>query len=260
VRDPRSLKVLASLSIKKAIQVPDAAFSMPTIQDKDASHLFQGDQKGGDVHLKGRGVVHRGRDIDHKGSTIPKLPKGNLVSVSVRYWDHYSKGMTHAVYLKTMAKTLDTLVEMGYTPVFASTCTGFRGYHKDDRRTALQVRKLMRHGGSTKVLTSHLSPEQLVSIYSRMEFHIGTRMHSNIFALTAGVPVLAIAYEDKTYGLMSILKLERYAIDIEELDARRLLEMVKDIAHERDRLASDIKTRTEQLRKASMQTPRLMSR
>ena len=47
-----------------------------------------------------------------------------------------------------------------------------------------------------------------------------------ILALLAGAPVLPIAYEFKTKELFAKLKLDRWVQDIEELDGRKLIEVV----------------------------------
>ncbi len=41
-----------------------------------------------------------------------------------------------------------------------------------------------------------------------MDLFLGTRLHSNIFALVAGVPVVAVAYQYKTFGLMEMIGLK----------------------------------------------------
>jgi colanic acid/amylovoran biosynthesis protein len=55
---------------------------------------------------------------------------------------------------------------------------------------------------------------------------VATRMHANLLALTAGVPVVAIAYEAKTQGIMEQLGLEGYVIDISRLRANELISLV----------------------------------
>ena len=49
-----------------------------------------------------------------------------------------------------------------------------------------------------------------------MDLLLGTRLHSNIFALTQGVPVVAIGYQAKTWGTMEMLGLASWVIALEE--------------------------------------------
>ncbi len=48
-------------------------------------------------------------------------------------------------------------------------------------------------------------------------------MHSNIFALSEGVPVLAIGYLYKTRGMMQMLQLDEWVLDINEINGHKLV-------------------------------------
>jgi colanic acid/amylovoran biosynthesis protein len=67
------------------------------------------------------------------------------------------------------------------------------------------------------ILPLDLLPQEEKEILGCMSFLVGTRMHSNIFALCAGIPVLAISYSPKTAGIMSMLGLEKWVAPIEEV-------------------------------------------
>ncbi|NJP07613.1 MAG: hypothetical protein HC837_19340 [Chloroflexaceae bacterium] len=67
----------------------------------------------------------------------------------------------------------------------------------------------------------------LHAAYGLTDLLIGTRMHSNIFALTNGVPVVAIGYRHKTMGMMEMLGLERYVIDIAQVDSNTLTALLQ---------------------------------
>jgi colanic acid/amylovoran biosynthesis protein len=68
------------------------------------------------------------------------------------------------------------------------------------------------------------SPMVLKSAYGLMDIFIGTRMHSNIFALSSEVPTLAIAYRYKTQGIMHMLGLDEWVIDIQAINSDVLIE------------------------------------
>jgi colanic acid/amylovoran biosynthesis protein len=59
-------------------------------------------------------------------------------------------------------------------------------------------------------------------MYAAADLHLGTRMHSDILAMSAGTPAVAIAYEDKTVGLMEMMDLRDLLLDIESLAAPEL--------------------------------------
>lgn len=60
------------------------------------------------------------------------------------------------------------------------------------------------------VIQEDLTPADLKSTIAECKFFIGTRMHSNIFALCSLVKTVAIAYEYKTSGIMAMLDLSEY--------------------------------------------------
>ena len=56
---------------------------------------------------------------------------------------------------------------------------------------------------------------------------LGSRLHSNIFTLTEGVPVLAIAYQDKTFGVLRMLGLDEWVVDIRAVEAGQLVDLLR---------------------------------
>ena len=77
-----------------------------------------------------------------------------------------------------------------------------------------------------------------------MTYFVGTRMHSNIFALSMGVPVLAIGCQPKTSGLMEQLGLGEWTVPIDSLEPHRLQDAYRRLVARgpdvRQRLASAI--------------------
>ncbi|MCL3817238.1 polysaccharide pyruvyl transferase family protein [Aeromicrobium wangtongii] len=72
-----------------------------------------------------------------------------------------------------------------------------------------------------------LSFEQLRSLYGRLHLLLGTRMHANILAMTAGTPVAAIAYEPKTTGILDSMGLSSWGLDITALGNGNLAELLE---------------------------------
>ena len=62
-----------------------------------------------------------------------------------------------------------------------------------------------------------------------MDYFVGTRMHSNIFATSMCVPTTAIAYEKKTNGIMETVGLENYIIEIDDITSSDLYNKVEDM-------------------------------
>lgn len=76
------------------------------------------------------------------------------------------------------------------------------------------------------IRTDDWSPSQIKSLINQMDFFVGTRMHSNIFATSAFVPTTAIAYEKKTNGIMETVGLEDYIVEIDSITAEELISTI----------------------------------
>lgn len=95
----------------------------------------------------------------------------------------------------------------------------------DDRIPAARVAAQLADLGERVVQVQEiLSPDQLKACYGGVDIFLGTRLHANIFALCEGRPVLAVAYQPKTHGIMSMLGLEAWVIDLEDAHGNRLAE------------------------------------
>ncbi|GAB6440840.1 polysaccharide pyruvyl transferase family protein [Bacillus luti] len=72
-------------------------------------------------------------------------------------------------------------------------------------------------------------PEQLVSLYGKMDVFIGSRMHSTIFALASGTPTLALAYQYKTKGTFELMGAGDYVFDVQAFSSQQLFSTITDI-------------------------------
>lgn len=89
--------------------------------------------------------------------------------------------------------------------------------HEDDRIAISDVIKRSKRS-DLNVIDGDYDYKDLISIYSKMDFLIGTRFHSVIFSQITRVPCLAIAYGgNKSQGIMAELGLSEFVIDINEV-------------------------------------------
>lgn len=113
----------------------------------------------------------------------------------------------------------------GQAVLFAQVCGP--SLAADDRVPARRVAERLRALGPQVVqIDEPASPELLRTAYSFMDLFVGTRMHSNIFALAGGVPALAVAYRHKTRGLMETMSLADWVLEIEKVTGVELRERV----------------------------------
>lgn len=232
VREKISAELIEKMDIDVPLYiVPDAAFASSFESPKTEDMLKQ-------------------IDIDHN----------NTVSISVRKWDFYKTEHGHEKYIDELSKVCDHLIEMRYNVVFCSTCAGYGGYTRDDRVTAQEVKNRMKHGEQVDIIVDDLDPNTLIQFYSKMVLHIGTRMHSNIYALLAGTPIIAIGYEHKTLGMMQRMGLKDLVADINEISAEDILRRVEDILNNYNEYKNKIKENVVSIRKEAFRTPILIDK
>ena len=152
------------------------------------------------------------------------------VAVSVRHWEHSPRGRTTELYLNSVAAAVEWLVTKRNAQItFLSTCQGVPEYPFDDSRTAEDIVAILPASvrRSTRIENGFHDPHRLIELYSTFDFVIATRMHAAILALSAGVPVLPIAYEFKTTELWRSFGLSDYIANIDEIEPKAFVSLAQ---------------------------------
>jgi colanic acid/amylovoran biosynthesis protein len=154
------------------------------------------------------------------------------VAISVREWKHFRDGSGDdgmRGYVEAVQAAVTQLVERyGAEVTFLSTCQGIPEYWTDDSALAVAIAESLPPAvrASVTVDRAFYPPRALQAKLATFDAVVTTRMHMAIIALTAGTPVLPIAYEFKTRELFEALGQGALVHDIEGIDAGRLVETV----------------------------------
>lgn len=203
VREVKSRQLLGELGLasKRVRLVPDSAFLFrPPINAKLRRQVF---------------------------SALP--PGGPIVGVTVRQW---LSTKAQAAYEQAVAGFVDSLQARGFRVIFVPQVTSTR-QNDDDRSVGRRIGKLLKQNTNVLILRRRFSYRDIKSIFAGLDYLVGTRFHSVIFALTAGVPALAIEYEHKTSGIMQDLDLGQWVVPIEEVTEKKLQTMFDALVHHR---------------------------
>jgi colanic acid/amylovoran biosynthesis protein len=219
VRDETSLGAVASLGVarERCRVLPDTAF------------LFRGTGDQGSFEA----LAHAGdRPRPYVGATVIDWGALNL------------RFARQAAYERAVATALSEFLARHRGTVFLFPQVTGPSQAEDDRRPAARVAELMAAARDSVVLVDAVwSPGQLRAAYGQMDAFIGTRLHSNIFALTAGTVAVAIAYQYKTHGIFKMLGLSEWVIDIEEVDEELLSERLEALWQRRAEVRAAIDAR-----------------
>ncbi len=212
-REMRSLHLLATSGIKQPVVVmPDMAFDVEEAVPEAVDEILSASDRLG-------------------GADRP------MIGLTLMDWHGQNPSFQHQQIYEAAVLALVRHVHDWYGAdimIFAQ-CTGPTAA-QDDRRIARRiVATAAAQGIAGPILVDkRLSPELLKGAYGRLDVMIATRMHSAIFALSAGIPTLVIGYLHKSVGIMEMLQLERHVIEIGLIDAETLCAGFDRLWNERD--------------------------
>lgn len=106
---------------------------------------------------------------------------------------------------------------------------------RDEKITASCAAKV---SGDTCII-NHLSPAQTLRIIKRSEFVIGMRLHTLIYAVQCGVPVIGISYDPKINAIMDYAG-QIYRVPVEEPNPVTLRRYIDEIMQNRDEISAKL--------------------
>ncbi len=197
-REPLSLHFLEQLGVaQQAIPGPDMAFGMQAASSKIVEALF----------------------LD-MGVTLDTAPR--LIGITAINWEGQSQVFDRqARYEAALLGAVNHFTTEGAQVIFFPQCTG-PSQAEDDRRVAARIMAQATHPAYIFQMPE-LDPALLQAAYGKLDFLIGTRMHSVILAANAGVPSVAIGYLPKTAGILQDMDLEQYALAIETVTSEQIV-------------------------------------
>lgn len=160
------------------------------------------------------------------------------IGVTARHWifpNSADPAAAQAHYERTMAQTLDQLcartrAEIVFLPQVIGPA------RDDDRIVQRRIRNLMGDPARVTLLEDDFAPAQLMGILAGLDIVLATRFHSAIFTMLANTPVVAIAYEHKTTGIMAAMQLDHWVIPIEAVTAPAITELCLELLAQRARV------------------------
>lgn len=100
-------------------------------------------------------------------------------------------------------------------------------------------------------IVSGFTASEMLGLIAGARFVIGMRLHTLIYSVSAGVPVLGISYDPKVTSFMAMVNCREYLIDWKEVSEENLSEKVSSLMAEEARIRADLKVRADALREAT---------
>jgi colanic acid/amylovoran biosynthesis protein len=168
-----------------------------------------------------------------------------LLGVTLLNWEaQFGPFQRQAAYETAVVAAIRHFIHVreGHVALFAQVRGPTRA--EDDRVPARRVYgQLADVAENVTFIESDPSPMELKAAYGLMDLFIGTRLHSNIFALSENVPAVLIQYQYKTRGIARMLGLEKWVLEIESVIGEQLCAALDQLWREREQIQAHIQER-----------------
>lgn len=118
---------------------------------------------------------------------------------------------------------------------------------EDDRIPTQKIFEILKAETEVFFVDQLVSPALLKACYGEMSLFLASRLHSGIFAMGMGIPVLFIGYLTKTKGVLKSFDLDEYGIELRELEKCELYSRLERLWLSRESIASDFNVRIRNL-------------
>lgn len=115
---------------------------------------------------------------------------------------------------KKYAETADKYIERTGGKV---TLAAFDCESENDISAAYTIKLLMKYPENAEIIAYAGNCEPILKAVSSASCVLGTRFHSIVLALVAGVPVLPVSYSDKTAGMLEDLGYDGFSLEHSKL-------------------------------------------
>ncbi len=224
----REILVKCGISTSHIILLPDLAFSFEGASNEQALNWY----KENDIDIKSRRP---------------------LLGITVIDWNAQSRKFSQQnTYEESITAAIRVFIEKYQgTAILFPQCWGPTEFEDDRIPTRRIANKLGDLSHSIIVVEKPISPQLLKSVFGQLDIFIGTRMHSNIFALSLDVPVIAIGYLHKTEGIAQIVGVQDWVIEIRQIDQELLVSKLNKLWEFRFSIRNELHQKMPSIREQS---------
>lgn len=166
-----------------------------------------------------------------------------LIGITVRKWNFPNSPNSEIAqkkYKSELVKFIEDIIKK-YNAVFIFIPQVIVDYASD-----VDIAKEIKSGLTSKYQNKFIirdddwTPLQIKNVIGQLDFFVGTRMHSNIFATSMKIPTLAIAYEKKTNGIMKTVGIENYVEEIDEITSESLIKKFEKMINNKQQISEHL--------------------
>ena len=214
------------LSLKNLDVLPDTAFALPP-ESQNKKIFFEEKYK---ISM-GSFVVFIGKKWSFPGN------------------DEKNAQIKYDKYIAVMARAADYFAAQLLKVLLVVHNDGLHSPQENDAVPIRDIYKKIKQKDKVLIVSDDLSSQEQSLLYGMAHMVIATRLHAAIFALISGSPCISISYTHKTDGIMKMVGIDNYVLDIANLKYDNLKTMIDRLNQERDKVMNKVKARIELLRK-----------
>jgi polysaccharide pyruvyl transferase CsaB len=150
-----------------------------------------------------------------------------LIGIAIRHWAH---GVEQEEWEAALAEGLRIFLETTPAQLVFLPFQRFPGEQEDDLAVVRRVSELLPQSVSTAavhLLTGIYTPAEKAALLGSCQTVVGMRLHALIFSMTAGVPFVALTYDDKVRQVVRRAGRAEFGIDMAELQPALLAERLQ---------------------------------
>lgn len=173
-----------------------------------------------------------------------------IIGFTVRKW----KPEIYEDYISSVAGAIEYFIEKHRALFVFIPQVNY--LNDNDIEVAYAVRDKLKTVNQSKVVVieEDIRPEMIKGLMAEFDCFLGTRMHSNIFSTSMGIPTVAIAYENKTIGIMSELNMSDYILDIETLKKEDIIDKLELCINNRENIKQELKSNIDKMKNNIIKT------
>ena len=103
---------------------------------------------------------------------------------------------------------------------------------EDDRDVNRRIAGYCQGSRTPILVEERCDPTEITGLYSSLDFLVGMRFHSVIFALISYVPSMTIEYHYKSRGIMRDLGLEEWVLSLEDVTEDQIITLFDRLVHQ----------------------------
>lgn len=166
-----------------------------------------------------------------------------LIGISVRPWGDNS-------YLEKVARTAD----------FISGLTGgeiiiIPMHYRQDQEASRKLAGLLE--SKARILSDRYDPLEMLKLFAGLDFLLGVRLHSLIFAALQNLPFVALSYDPKVKGFLEMLGVNSL-MELDDLDVESLKRVCQAVWENREKFITLLEHKMEDFYQQAIYNARLV--